>query len=70
MSVRCHHILLVSPLINVYGPLLYSALLESLSLLFESLGVLLISLDQLDFFLRAFVALLVLLILQRDLFMG
>lgn len=51
VGVRRHHILLVGPLIDVHGPLLNAALLESLGLLFEPLRVLLVGLYQLYFFL-------------------
>jgi hypothetical protein len=57
-GVRRHHILLVRSFINVNRSLLNSAFLERL---------LLIRLDELDLLLRAFVILLILLILQSDL---
>ena len=66
-GVRRHHILLVRSLINVDGSLLNSAFLERLRLLLQPLRVLLVRLDQLDLLLRAFVVLLILLILQSDL---
>ena len=49
--MRCHHILLVRPIIDVYGSWLDSALLEGLGLLLETLGVLLVGLNELDFLL-------------------
>ena len=61
--MRCHHVLLVRPVIDVDGSRLDSALLEGLGLLFEPLSVLLVGLDELDFLLRSFVVLLILLIL-------
>ena len=61
--MRCHHILLVGPIVDVYGSRLNSALLESLGLLFEPLSMLLVGLNELDFLLRSFIVLLILLIL-------
>ena len=55
--------MLVRPVIDVDGSRLDSALLEGLGLLFEPLSVLLVGLDELDFLLRSFVVLLILLIL-------
>ena len=62
-AMRRHHVLLVRALINVDGSLLHSALLKSLCLLLQFLSVLLVGLDQLDFFLGSFIVRYVLLIL-------
>ena len=59
----CHHVLLVRPVIDVDGSRLDSTLFEGLGLLFEPLSVLLVGLNELDFLLRSFVVLLILLIL-------
>lgn len=54
-SMRCDHLLLHSPIICIYGPWLCPRLFEGLSLILKSLSVLLVCLNQLDFFLRWFI---------------
>lgn len=61
---------MLGPLVNVYGSWLHAALLIGLCLLLEPLRVLLVGLDQLDFFLGALTIRLILLILKIYLFLG
>ena len=54
-SMWRHHILLVGSIIDINRPLLNSTFLEGLSLFLQSLGMLLISLNQLNLFLWSFI---------------
>ena len=63
LTMRRHHVLLIGPVIDVDGSRLHPTLLESLGLFLQSLCVLLIGLNKLNFLLGSFIILLILLIL-------